>query len=144
VLTSHQTLGILDNPGTLSSSINVNGAASLATLVPLLNHVVVVTGDITLTNIPLASITTLTGLFGNLVTVGGNVVITNSHGLTSLGAAFPNVTSIGGMVQITGCDSLTNMDGAFPMLQSIGTYMRLFSNDLYVSNRTGTAFAALN
>jgi hypothetical protein len=144
VLTSHQNLGILDSNGTLSASISVNGAAALATLVPLLNHVVGVTGDITITNIPLASITTLTGLFGNLVTVGGNVIITNSHGLTSLGVAFPNVTSIGGMVQITGCDSLTSMDGAFPMLQSIGTYMRLFSNDLYVSNRTGTAFAALN
>jgi hypothetical protein len=144
VLTSHEDLGILDNNGTLSASINVNGAASLATLVPLLNHVVMVTGDVVITNIPLASISTLTGLFGNLVTVGGNVVITNSHGLTSLGVAFPSLTSIGGMVQVTGCDSLTNMDGAFPRLQSIGTFMKLYSNDLYVSNRTGTAFAMLN
>jgi len=106
IITAHQNLGLLDNNGTFTGDLLVNGNSDFRTLAPLLDHIVVLDGTLTIQSI--SSVDSLnppgSSLFTQLNTITGGLIIYNNVGFTSIG------------------------NGSFPALRTIGGYMRIYNN----------------
>jgi hypothetical protein len=118
IITAHQNLGLLDNNGTFTGNLLISGDSDFRTLAPLLDHIVTVTGTVTIQSITQFDSLNPTGssIFTNLRTIGGNLVINSNGGFTSLGAnAFSALVSIGGFVQISNNGLLASLSKTVPI-----------------------------
>mmetsp|Transcript_34904 Transcript_34904/g.91359 ORF Transcript_34904/g.91359 Transcript_34904/m.91359 type:complete len:703 (+) Transcript_34904:97-2205(+) len=146
IISSHQALGVLHGNGTFFGDIVVSGDSDFVTMLPLLNHVVYITGNLRITNVYNSVRSFGPNVFTNIQTIGGDLYIWNCRSLTSLGdRAFPALTSVGGTLTL-GYNQNLNANGlstAFPVLTTIGGGF-VITQSPNLGNSVGSAFARLN
>ena len=117
IITAHQNLGVLDDNGTFTGDLLVNGNSDLRTLAPLLDHIVVVTGTLTIQSITIIDSLNppQSSLFTRLTTIGNSLIINSNTGFTSLGNnSFPALQSIGGYLLIQSNTHLASLGKTRP------------------------------